>query len=241
MALSLWAFGKVGRRDVPLFSAASLDLKRHHRNEYKPIDVSMILWSFSAVEMQMDTELFGNFVQYVTQHCRQFPRRALLVTCLAFARMGFAQQPVLIELYRSLYAQLPELAPAQVAFSFFLFSVSGVRDDALVQRFVFECRRHLEKLSLQDLSNVLLALSRVAAPKGTLDADLLRQGLRAAIVENLPRFSKTALLTVHLTAPIELSLSRDENLKLMEAMTNHLQEMDRLNWPDACWQPVRQG
>ena len=34
---------------------------------------------------------------------------ALLVSCLACARLGFAQQPVLVQLYRSLYARLPAL------------------------------------------------------------------------------------------------------------------------------------
>ena len=47
------------------------------------------------------------------------------------------------------------LTNPQLSFAFFLFSTSGVRDEPLLNRFLFESGRRLPALRGQDLSSFL--------------------------------------------------------------------------------------
>merc|ERR1712176_948129 len=134
-----------------LFDKVQDDLKRPDVIPLlKPEDVSMILWSFVHVDVAVDPDTLSTLMNFIAGRCDEFSKKSLIVTCVALARLGFAQQPVLVQLYRTLYAWLPSLSDSQLSFTFFLYSTSGVRDEALLQRFIFECKERISRLRGQD-------------------------------------------------------------------------------------------
>jgi len=225
LALVAWAFAKALHRNEPMLSSLQEDIKRRHTSNMTPADVSMILWSFTRLEVALDEELLGSLTHFVATGSRSFSSSAIIVTCLSFARLGFAQQPVLVELYRTLYAKLPRLNHHQLAFGFFLFSTSGVRDEPLLQRFLFECRQRIAELRGQDLGNILLACSKVVTPAAFEQSMGLRDGLRKQIFEHIDRLPPVPLLSVYLSAPPLLGFSTDENLQVMAALSKQFPDM----------------
>lgn len=222
MALAVWAFARAMHINRPLFTKVQEDLKRQGMSRTTPADISMLLWSFARVDWDIDQELLSTFANRIARATSTFPRVALLVTCLAFTRLGFAQQPILVELYRSLYSRLPELSDPQLAFSYFLYSTSGVRDEPLLRRFVFESAQRLPRLHGQDLSNVLLACSRTLTPASLAQMDDLGSSLRERVFGQLRRLGPAPLLGVFLAAPQVFSVSHEESLQIMDAMAPHL-------------------
>jgi len=226
LALSIWAVAKTMHRDGPLITAVQEDLKRHDVSQMKPVDVSMVLWSFSRLDVGIDNDLLGSLTHYVAKFCRRFSQEGLLVTCLAFARLGFTQQPVLVELYRGIYGRLPEASDSQLAFGFVLFSTSGIHDKALVNRFLYECSQRLSRLRGQNLSNIVLACSRVTTQAMLAQPHGLRDGLRKLVFEQLDHLPRAPLLAIYLAAPSLLEFSKDDASQLMCALSGHLTQMD---------------
>jgi len=226
IALSLWAFSKVSYRHPGLFGAVQQTLKLQGVSHLTPKDMSMLLWSFSRVEWDLDETVLSSLTHHIARGSSHFSSEALLVSCLAFARLGFAQQPVLVELYRSLYAQLPQLNQSQLSFVFFLFSASGVRDEPLLNRLLFESNRRLPELRGQDLSNVVLACSRVATPASVLGRHGFGEALRKQVFEELDKLERVPLLGIYMAAPQVFSWSKDESLLAMETLSKQLSRMD---------------
>eukprot|EP00927_Polykrikos_kofoidii_P066592 TRINITY_DN62163_c0_g1_i1.p1 TRINITY_DN62163_c0_g1~~TRINITY_DN62163_c0_g1_i1.p1 ORF type:complete len:1087 (-),score=149.53 TRINITY_DN62163_c0_g1_i1:130-3285(-) len=227
ISLSLWAFAKVSYRDVALFAAVQEDLQRQDLSGLKPVEVSMLLWSFARADIEVSPVILSALTHNAASNGRDFPRTAILVTCIALARMGFAQQPFLVELYRSLYAQLPRLRDSQLAFGFFLFSTSGVRDEAILQRFLFECKQRLPRLRGQDLGNVVLACSRTVTPEGLAEHHGMKASFKDSIFGQLEHLGKSPrgvapLLSIYTAAPSVLALSKEENLRLANSLTPHI-------------------
>jgi len=229
VVLCLWAFAKAMHLDPGLFSKAQEELKLSV-SKLTPADMSMVLWSIGRVECHVDEALLSGLAHRISTECRGFPLVPLLVTCLAFARLGFAQQTVLAEVYRSVYAQLPFFSDSQLAYCFFLFSTSGIRDEALLGRFLFESGQRLPRLRGQDLSNVALACSRTAT-RAALAQRGLAEALRQRVLEQLGHLGTAGrpaapLLGIYLAAPRVLALSRAESLQVMTAMSAHLPGME---------------
>lgn len=251
VALCAWSLAKVSHQHKAFFHSVQEDLKRQNIGSSKltPADVSMFLWSFSRVGLDLDPEVLSALAHYAAVHCSRddFSNTAVLVTCLAFARLGFAQQTILVNLHRSLYARLPSLGDSQLSLAFFLFSTSGVRDDALLRRFLFESSERLLGLRGQNLANIVLACSRTvtlpseatslpnmvdavvpassAARDGVTAPDNLRDLLREQVFANLEGMRTTPLLGVYLAAPSLLTLSRDETFQLASELQPRFKSM----------------
>merc|ERR1712194_276432 len=162
----------------------------------------------------------------VAQASSSFSPRSLVVTCLAFARLGFARQPVLVQLYRSVYAALPQLTDAQLAHTFFLFSTSGIKDDALLRRFVFESVQRLPQMRGQDLSNVLLACSRTLTKETLAGMDELGTSLRERVFDQLDGMQPAPVLGVFLALPQLFDLTDEEKIRIMETLRLHFPRME---------------
>lgn len=224
-AICLWAFSKATHRDPRLFADMQVEFRRLKHTEMTAQDVSMVLWSLSKAQVEMDQDLLSILSQNVVNNCWRFCHTSLLVTCLSFSRLGFARQPVLAELYRSLYARLPDLSDSQLAFAFFLFSTSGIRDDPLLNRFIFECRQRLPTLHGQNLSNIILACFRTSSSAAlSQDHDILER-LTEHVMLHLCGLGRTPLLGVYLSAPSVLALSKEQSKMVMEQVWKHLPEM----------------
>lgn len=224
-ALILWSFAKAAQKSRGLFTRVQDHLKTMELSAMSPADISMTLWSCSAKNLEVDPRLLSYFAQRVSG-CGEFSDEALLVTCLAFTRLGFAQQPVLVQLYRSLYARLPRLSNAQLAVSFLLFSTSGVRDEALLTRFLYECGERLPRLRGQDLGNVMLASSRMVEPASLAAQYSLAEPLREHVLREVRNMRQAPLLGVLLSAPSLLQLPSDDCVKLLEVADGQLPNMN---------------
>eukprot|EP00929_Paragymnodinium_shiwhaense_P086517 TRINITY_DN47016_c0_g2_i1.p1 TRINITY_DN47016_c0_g2~~TRINITY_DN47016_c0_g2_i1.p1 ORF type:complete len:1008 (+),score=256.97 TRINITY_DN47016_c0_g2_i1:134-3157(+) len=246
LALSLWAFARISHRSAPFYTAVQEDLRQQGVggiSRFSPAAVSMILWGLSRIGGGLDPEVLASLTHYVASNCRDFPPTALIVTCVAFARLNFAQQLVLVELYRCVYGLLPRLNDAQLAFCFFLFSTSGVRDTSILTRFAYECRQRLHRLRGQDLANVTLACARTMTPTSLSETYTLKEVLKERIMSQLPEASAqaapadgdmvrspvgmaaTPLLGLYLAAPSLLLLTREESLRLAVALRPHFQPL----------------
>ncbi|CAK0867158.1 unnamed protein product [Prorocentrum cordatum] len=221
LALTLWSFSRAMQRSKSLFMKSQEHLRGQDLSKLSPADTSMLLWSYGHAEVGVDGELLGALVRRVSDGCGGFPTHTLLVTCLAFARLGFAQQP---DLYRSVYARLPRLDTARLAFAFFLFSSSGIRDEALLSRFLHECGQRVHDLRGQDLANVVLACSRTAT-MSDLERHELAPGLKLRILEQLDGLGTTPLLGCFMAGPKLLAFSEPETLQLMSALRPHVPRM----------------
>mmetsp|Transcript_175197 Transcript_175197/g.561871 ORF Transcript_175197/g.561871 Transcript_175197/m.561871 type:complete len:1008 (-) Transcript_175197:465-3488(-) len=226
MSYSLWAFAKMTHRHAPVFGKIQDGLRVMSTSKFTPQDLSMVLWSFARAGWEIDAEVLSKLTHSVATTASTFSPEALVTTCNAFAKLGFAQQPLLVDVYRSLYGKLPILSDPQLSFSFFLFSTSGLRDEALVRRYIFECSRRLHQLRGQDLSNVLLACSRIATPDMLADMGGPGDALKQRVFGQLENMDRAPLLGVYLAAPNVFPVSQEEALRLMDVMSDHLPQMD---------------
>lgn len=225
LSLSLWAFAKMTHRHAPLFSKFQDGFKLTRRSDFTPQDLSMVLWSFARAGWEINPDLLSKLTHTTAERASSFPPEALVTTCIAFAKLGFAQQPLLVDVYRSLYGKLPSLTDAQLCYSFFLFSTSGLKDEALVRRYLFEVGQRLHHLRGQDLSNVLLASSRIAS-RELLDEVGLREGLKERSLTEVERMTPEQALSVFLAAPSVLGLQQAEALHLLAVMAEHVPQMN---------------
>jgi len=229
LILSSWSFAKTRHKSSGFFQKAqevlSTDISR-----LTSTDISMMLWSLSRAECGVTDALLSGLAHRAALECRTMPLKALLVTCTAFARLGFAQQSILIELYRSLYPLLPNLSDAQLAHVFLLFSTSGLRDGALLHRMLYEGAWRLHRLHGRSLSNFIVACSNTVMPT-ELQTHGLDKSLKQQLMALLPQLSVEAgaalgpLLDIFSAAPSYLILSRDECLKVAQAMSGHIPAM----------------
>jgi hypothetical protein len=84
----------------------------------------------------------------------------LLTIAHGFARIGFKSQPVVVDLYRLLYAKCDSMTHSQAAFSFYLFTTeSGVRDVTVAEAFRSSIR-DISGLSNNNLVNLLVGVDR---------------------------------------------------------------------------------
>lgn len=218
LILCFWSFVKASHYDEGLFEKIQDDARRSLRQGTLCIvDASMLLWSLSQLEGVVEDVLLSGLSDLLVRS-QEFSLESLLVTCVAFTKLGFARQPVLVQLYRRLYGQLPKLGGAQLAFAFFLFSTSGIHDEPLISRFLFECKRHLPNLRGQALSNALLACTRSRVPGHLAEPSFIKDGLRTRIFEELENLPPSPLLGVWLAGPDYLSFTEDENMEVMDAL-----------------------
>lgn len=190
----------------------------------------MMLWSLSRADCGFNDVLLSSLSHRAAMECRTMPLKALLVTCTAFARLGFAQQSILVELYRSLYPLLPDLSNGQFAHVFLLFSMSGLRDGAFVNRMLNEGAGRLDRLHGRSLSNFVVACS-----KTTTLSELQMHGLENRLKQHtmllLPKLSVEAgagggpLLDIFLAAPSYLVLPEDDCLEVARALSGHIPGM----------------
>ncbi|CAE8691878.1 unnamed protein product, partial [Polarella glacialis] len=227
LATCLWAFAKAGQKDTALLSRVQDFLKGQNLSRLAPADVSMLLWSYSRLDWELDPDLLSSFTHHAAVGCHNCSKTSLLVTCLALGRLGFARQPVLVELYRSLYGRLPDLTDSQLALAFLLFSGSGIRDAALLQRLLFESSQRLPRLRGQDLSNVVLACSRLLPapePQGQDAGEVipgLHDALRKRVLDQLEQLPPEPLLGIFQAAPKFLGFSQEESLRVTTSLLRH--------------------
>merc|ERR1712232_1053032 len=109
------------------------------------------------------------------------------------------------------------------------YSTSGVRDEALLQRFIFECKKRISRLRGQDLGNVVLAFSRMTGPSSPNDdfSDL-RAALRQRVLDEIDKkeIGHAPLLSIYLAAPASLAFSSEDSARVATALIDHLPDMD---------------
>ncbi|CEM19242.1 unnamed protein product [Vitrella brassicaformis CCMP3155] len=161
IALTLWSFATMGIQPAP--EALAVITAHLHKNvlTFSPTDLTQTLWSFTAFGAHIDPPLLSSFLTCVARQLRHLKTEELVIVAVALTRLGYRQQPILIELYRMVYAVADKLDVHQLAMVFFTFGMSGIRDDALVKRLCFRITQQADRLNPQDLSNILLGLSRL--------------------------------------------------------------------------------
>ena len=97
-----------------------------------------------------------------TNHCSDFSAESLLSIAWAFAILRYKSQPVLVDLYRNIYAKINSMRTDQRAFAFFLFaSASGLNDETIRSAFVQSLTTQYSNLSNHNLINFAVALGRL--------------------------------------------------------------------------------
>eukprot|EP00446_Apocalathium_sp_SHHI-4_P008342 CAMPEP_0177166426 /NCGR_PEP_ID=MMETSP0367-20130122/8023_1 /TAXON_ID=447022 ORGANISM="Scrippsiella hangoei-like, Strain SHHI-4" /NCGR_SAMPLE_ID=MMETSP0367 /ASSEMBLY_ACC=CAM_ASM_000362 /LENGTH=751 /DNA_ID=CAMNT_0018612485 /DNA_START=47 /DNA_END=2302 /DNA_ORIENTATION=- len=87
IAQLLWAFAKLGLPQPELFGAASRRLLHREAGEFKGLCLSMIAWSFSAVEVH-DLRLFRSLAEELPVYASDLRPQELSTTLKAFAEVG---------------------------------------------------------------------------------------------------------------------------------------------------------
>ena len=114
---------------------------------------------------------------------------SLLTAAWGLALMRFRSQPVLVDLYRSLYSRVGEMSPNQAAFSAFLFATcSGLRDDVIADAFVAKVMGQCGCVSNNNLVNLGLAAKKMR--KDSILSEI------AAIVEQRQNILKPGQLVI---------------------------------------------
>lgn len=227
LCLCLWAMAKASSKDLRLAARAQrLYREGNNSRSWQPQDVSMLLWSLSRLQWHAHPELMSRLTQHAVMECPKYSDSALLVTSLSLARMNFTQPPVLAPLFRNLYGRLGFLKDNQLALVFVLFSGSGLRDQAILGRMLFETQKRLQHLQGRDFTNVVMACFRSSTPSLMKDVEGLYDELKTAVQERYPGLSPRLKLRIFLAAPTLFDLSQEETVLMAEALLPHLSSME---------------
>eukprot|EP00916_Digyalum_oweni_P014366 GHVL01023595.1.p1 GENE.GHVL01023595.1~~GHVL01023595.1.p1 ORF type:complete len:1014 (-),score=165.84 GHVL01023595.1:850-3561(-) len=160
-------------------------------------EFTIILHTLSCMQDgRLDIDLLDKMInqcELVIQHADNLQ---LYLIAKSLSRIGFKKQTLIIGLFRAIYPNLPQFKHSHLASLFFFFSMSGVKDDSLTRRFTYELDSRINRLSAQDVSNVLLAISQLKVEV----TDLFKKSIidrTSELLEETDSFTKSPHLLVN--------------------------------------------
>uniref|UniRef100_A0A0G4I9P2 FAST kinase leucine-rich domain-containing protein n=1 Tax=Chromera velia CCMP2878 TaxID=1169474 RepID=A0A0G4I9P2_9ALVE len=193
VASALWSFATSGVTPEPSFLSQVTKFVPGNIEDFNETDLAMTVWAYStfprdqnpftSAEDPQGAAFCTSVLRAVETKFRSMDTTTLSMVSLSLARLRYRRLPMLAELYRAVYAKLPEMSAHQLAMIFFNFSTAGLRDEGLLRRFAFELSsdKRKKEMNFQDLSNVLLAVVQL---RGYLSDDFV-EGLRQDLLERL--------------------------------------------------------
>ncbi|CBZ55482.1 conserved hypothetical protein [Neospora caninum Liverpool] len=102
--------------------------------------------------------LVDSTMQHLHRQMRLFPPKELLLIALTVARSELRRQPILLDLFRAVYAFLPLYEPDELAVAVFAFGRARIVDEAIELGFLHHLARSVPFFSPQALAQVVLGL-----------------------------------------------------------------------------------
>ncbi|PFH33600.1 hypothetical protein BESB_078160 [Besnoitia besnoiti] len=165
-----------------LFSALS-----HALPSLSPRDLAVCFWCMYAVgcigsasQPAFLRELVDSGMQRIHRNMRSFSPKELLLVASTVGRLNVQRQPILLDLFRALYAFLPLYDAEELAAAFFAFGRGGIWDDAVELRFLHCLSLALPVASQHALAQIVLGFYSLDRAAPTCQASPLRAALFAS-------------------------------------------------------------
>lgn len=157
---TIWALATLQVTDLALFRLAAT-VCREHVSDFKPFELSAILWSFAKLGMvgehvcEGSLCLFETAANYVAEHAQDFSFRCLLMTAWSYATAQLRHVSLFQQMATHILPMLHTAKCQELANAAWAFSKSGSRHDELFSEIAVRALPLLDEFKPEELTMLL--------------------------------------------------------------------------------------